>query len=997
MKPSFRTESGGSIDRSKQLVFTFNDQRYTGCVGDTLASALLANGVHLTARSFKYHRPRGIVSAGPEEPCAMVRVGEGARVRPNVPATMVELYDGLIAASINCWPGVNFDLMAVNNAISAILPAGFYYKTFMWPTKAWMHYERFIRKAAGLGVTPAAPDPDRYDKRNEHCDVLVIGGGPSGIAAALAAGETGARVLLVEERAQLGGQLLFRDESIGNLSGRDWLAQTEAALEQHAEVRIVCRATATGYYDHNLVTLVERVSDHLAAPLAHLPRQRLWKVRAKQVIVATGAIERPMVFGNNDLPGVMLAAAAQRYSAQYAVRPGTRAMVFTNNDSGYEAAIALAKVGVEVAALIDPRSRRTGADALQTHGITVMPNHVVVAAAGRKHVQRVTVAPVDAKGDISNGSSREIACDLLCVSGGWDPAVHLYSQSGGKLAFDDEQHCFVPGAAVQPTVAVGAANGAFFSADCIVQGRVVGLAATRGSATTSIAPAASAKRALDVRPLWVVPGAKRGTKSFVDLQSDVTTTDLALAVREGYVAVEHAKRYTTTGMGVDQGKTGNIIAYGILSGLTGRTIPEIGTTTFRPPYTPVTMGALAGRDIGARFEPLRNTPISEWHTKAGAVFEPVGLWRRPLYYPKAGEDMQPAVARECLAVRNGVGLLDASTLGKFEIHGPDAVKLLNRVYTNAWDNLAVGRCRYGLMLREDGMVFDDGVTARLGDTHYLMSTTSGGADGVIHWLEDWLQCEWRDLKVFVTPVTAHWATVCVTGPRARDLLMTLPSDIDFSAAAFPHMSLRIGTIAGVLARIARVSFTGELSYEINVPARYGLALWQALLDTSPAFEVTPFGTEALHVLRAEKGYIVVGHETDGTVTPLDLGMAGIVNLKKGDFLGKRGLMRADNIRTARKELVGLLTIDPAVVVPEGSQIIAMENVARISQPPVPMLGHVTSSYASPALERSIAMALLANGRQLAGTEIAVIVHGRAVPARVADTCFYDREGARLNG
>ena len=995
MKPSFRIESGGRIDRNKPLAFNFNGHRYTGYEGDTLASALLANGVHLTARSFKYHRPRGIVCAGPEEPCAMVRVGEGARVRPNVPATMVELYDGLIAASINCWPSVNFDLMAVNNAISALLPAGFYYKTFMWPAKAWTHYEHFIRKAAGLGVTPAAPDPDRYDKRNDHCDVLVIGGGPSGIAAALAAGESGARVLLVEERTQLGGQLLFRDESIGDLSGRDWLVQTQAALEQYTEIRIVCRATATGYYDHNLVTLVERVTDHITAPPAHLPRQRLWKVRAKHVIVATGAIERPIVFCNNDLPGVMLAAAAQRYAAQYAVRPGARAVVFTNNDSGYEAAIALATAGVEIAALIDPRSRQPCADVLQAHGITVMTNHVVIAAAGRKHVQRVVIAPFTA-GSVS-GPAQEVACDLLCVSGGWDPAVHLYSQSGGELVFDDEQHCFVPGAAVQPTVAVGAANGAFFSADCIEQGRAAGLGATRGSATTSIAPAAPLRRALSLQPLWAVPSAKRGTKSFVDLQSDVTTTDLALAVREGYVAVEHAKRYTTTGMGVDQGKTGNIIAYGILSGLTGRTIPEVGTTTFRPPYTPVTIGALAGREIGARFDPLRNTPISEWHTTAGAAFEPVGLWRRPLYYPKAGEDMRAAVARECRAVRTGVGLLDASTLGKFDIHGPDAVKLLNRVYTNAWDNLAVGRCRYGLMLREDGMVFDDGVTARLGDNHYLMSTTSGGADGVVSWLEDWLQCEWRDLKVFVTPVTAHWATVCVTGPRARDLLMTLPSDIDFSAAAFPHMSLRIGMIAGVRARIARVSFTGELSYEINVPARYGLALWETLLEASPALEVTPFGTEALHVLRAEKGYIVVGHETDGTVTPLDLGMAGIVNLKKGDFLGKRGLMRADNIRKGRKELVGLLTLDPAVVVPEGSQIIAMENVARISQPPVPMLGHVTSSYASPALERSIAMALLADGRQLAGGEIAVIVHGRAIPARVADPCFYDREGARLNG
>lgn len=987
MTQRFRVNSGGMIDRGRPLAFTFNGERYTGYAGDTLASALLANGVHLTARSFKYHRPRGIVSAGPEEPCALVRVGAGARVRPNVPATMVELHDGLTAASINCWPGVDFDVGAINSAISAVLPAGFYYKTFMWPAAAWMHYERFIRKAAGLGVTPPFPDPDRYDKRNDHCDVLVIGGGPAGIAAALEAGAAGARVLLVEERSRLGGQLLFRDESIAGQPAREWLAQAEAALARLDEVRIVCRATATGYYDHNLVTVLERVTDHVADPAPHLPRQRLWKVRAHQVIVAAGAIERPIIFGNNDLPGVMLAGAAQRYAAQYAVRAGARAVVFTNNDSGYEAAFALAAAGVEVAALIDPRERPKCADALQARWIPVMSRHVVIAAAGGKRVQRVTIAPVDATGSRVTGPVQHIACDLVGVSGGWDPAVHLYSQSGGKLQFDDGQHCFVPGVPVQPVRAAGAANGAFFVEDAIAQGR----AAATGSDT------ATPRCVLALQPLWIAPEVPRGAKPFVDLQSDVTAADLALAAREGYVAVEHTKRYTTTGMGVDQGKTGNIIAYGLLGDLTGRTIPEVGTTTFRPPYTPVTIGALAGREIGASFEPWRRTPVSEWHAASGAVFEPVGLWRRPMYYPKPGEAMPAAVARECLAVRNGVGMLDASTLGKIEIRGPDAVRLLNRLYTNAWDSLAIGRCRYGLMLHEDGMVFDDGVTARLGDTHYLMSTTSGGADGVLGWIEDWLQCEWRDLRVFVTPVTAHWATVCVTGPHARDLLNGLSSDIDFSGTAFPHMSMRQGLIAGLPVRVACVSFTGELSYEIHVPARYGLALWEMLLQAGSAFDLTPLGTEALHVLRAEKGFIVVGHETDGTVTPLDLGMERLVSMNKGDFLGKRGLARADNVRRGRKQLVGLLARDPAMVVTEGSQIVAMENAGRIARPPVTMLGHVTSSYASPILGRSIAMALVADGRNRMGTEVAVVVDGRIVPATLTDPSFYDREGARLNG
>ena len=993
MTQAFRIASGGMIDCGQPLTFTFNGKRYAGYRGDTLASALLANGVHLTARSFKYHRPRGIVSAGPEEPCALVRVGEGARVQPNIAATMVELYEGLVAHSINCWPGVNFDIGAINNALSGVLPAGFYYKTFMWPAAAWMHYERFIRKAAGLGVTPDSPDPDRYEKRNDHCDVLVIGGGPAGLSAALAAGETGARVLLVEERPMLGGQLLFRGDVVEGLPAQAWLAQAEAKLAQLPEVRVVCRATATGYYDHNLVTVVERVTDHLADAPAQLPRQRLWKVRARQVIVATGAIERPIVFGNNDLPGVMLAGAAQRYATQYAVHAGRRAVVFTNNDSGYEAAIALAAAGVEIAALVDPRGIQPCGDALRQRGITVLSGHAVIAAYGTKRVQRVDIAPVSADASAVTGPQRQIACDLMCVSGGWDPAVHLYSQSGSKLVFDEVQQCFVPGPAAQPVRAAGAANGAFFVEDSVAQGHAAGLAAVGGDTANHT----HAAQALALQPLWAVPANVSGGKSFVDLQSDVTITDLALATREGYVAVEHAKRYTTTGMGVDQGKTGNIIAYGVLGALSGRTIPEVGTTTFRPPYTPVTIGALAGRDIGSRFEPVRRTPISNWHARAGAVFEPVGLWQRPMAYLKPGEDLHAAVSRECLAVRNGVGLLDASTLGKFELRGRDAVKLLNRVYSNGWDNLAVGRCRYGLMLREDGMVFDDGVTARLGDARYLMSTTSGGADGVLHWIEDWLQCEWRDLQVFVTPVTAHWATVCITGPRARDVIAHLATNIDFSGAAFPHMSLREGKVAGVDARVARVSFTGELSYEINVPARYGHALWEALLAAGSAFGITPFGTEALHVLRAEKGYIVVGHETDGTVTPLDLDMARLVNLKKGDFLGKRGLARADNMRTDRKALVGLRTQDPTVVVPEGSQIVALEHAGRLSQPPVPMLGHVTSSYTSPALGHSIAMALVADGNSRLGTTVAVVVNGRAVPATLTQPCFYDREGVRLDG
>ncbi len=990
---AYRLAFGGRIDRSRPLSFTFNGSTFQGYAGDTLASALLANGVRLIARSFKYHRPRGIVSAGPDEPNALVRIGRGARALPNLPATMVELYEGLEAESINCWPSVGFDCGAALNLFSRLLPAGFYYKTFMWPRGAWMWYEKFIRNAAGLGRTPDARDPDRYEKRFEHCDVLVIGSGPAGMAAALAAGDAGARVVLVEERAEVGGQLTYSNGIVDGVAAGAWRRVARARLAEMAEVRVLTRTTATGYYDHNLVTLLERVSDHLPPSPAGELRQRLWKVRAKQVVVASGANERSLVFANNDLPGVMLASAVHRYAAQYAVRCGTRAVVFANNDSAYEAALALADAGVEIAALVDLRVQ-PGMHAVR--GLSVRAGQAVIAARGSKFVTAADIASIDqATGQIT-GPIETVACDLICVSGGWDPAVHLFSQSGGKLYYDDIQHCFVPGVAAQSTHVAGAANGAFTPGDCVAQGCAAGMAAARAAGFDVIAPAVPPHARLDVHALWEIPALSANAKKFVDQQSDVTANDLALAAREGYVSVEHAKRYTTTGMGVDQGKIGNITAFGILGSATSRSVPEVGTTTFRPPYVPVTIGALAGREIGALFEPVRATPVTDWHSAHGAVFEPVSLWRRPQYYAQHGEDMHAAVERECLAVRNHVGILDASTLGKIEIRGRDALKVLNMVYTNTWDNLEIGACRYGLMLREDGMVFDDGVTARLGENHYLMSTTSGGADGVVNWLEEWLQCEWLGWQVYVTPVTANWATLCVTGPHARTLLQKLPCDIDFTSAAFPHMTIRAGTLAGVPARIARVSFTGELSYEINVPARYGLALWEMLMREGAALGITPLGTEALHVLRAEKGFIVVGHDTDGTVTPHDLGMSWIVGKNKADFLGQRGLRRSDSARAGRRQLVGLLTHDAQTVLVEGSQVIHAQDAARIHRPPVPMAGYVTSSYMSRALGRSIAMALIEDGRNRMNEEVAVVVHGRVVPARIVEPRFYDIKGERLH-
>jgi sarcosine oxidase subunit alpha len=1003
MQP-FRMAQGGRIDRARSLAFSFNGKPYQAYAGDTLASALLANGVSLIGRSFKYHRPRGIMTAGAEEPCAIIQLGSGAYSDPNCRATQVEMVDGLIAASINCWPNVQLDIGVVSNLLHRLVPAGFYYKTFMWPRRGWLAYEHFIRRAAGLGRAPREPDPDRYEKRFAHVDVLVAGGGPAGIAAALAAGRSGARVLIADEQSELGGQLLWRDAEIDGTHAAEWIAGSLAELATMPEVRVLQRSTVAGYYDHNFLTILERLTDHLPAGAAppNLPRQRFWKVRAQQVVLASGAIERPLVFVNNDLPGIMLASAAQSYVRRFAVRPGNRAVVFTNNDSAYEAACVLKDAGIAVAAIVDARlTASAAAEPCRQRGIEVLQGHAVIAAIGARGVREVTVAPISASGTELAGPASTLACDLLAVSGGWSPTVHLFSQSGGRLAFDAERLCFVPKQSVQAERSVGGARGALTLAECLAEGHAAGIAAARAAGFTpdESAPAKAPPEAMaPILPLWEVPSARnlRRDRKFIDLQNDVTAADIALAAREGYRSVEHAKRYTTAGMGVDQGKTANVNALAILAAETKGAIPSVGTTTFRPPYTPVTIGAFGGRDVGAFYDPLRKTPMSAWHEAQGAVYEPVGKWRRPLYYPVGGEPMEAAVRRECLAVRNGVGICDASTLGKIDIQGRDTVTLLDRVYTNSWGSLAVGKCRYGLMLKDDGMVFDDGVTARLGEHRYLMTTTSGHADAVLGWLEEWLQCEWPDLKVYLTSVTTQWATVMLAGPKAREVLAAAGVDIDTSRAGAPYMSVREGRVAGIPARIFRVSFTGELSFEINVPARYGAALWEALMVAGAAHDIAPIGTEALHVLRAEKGYIAVGHDTDGTVTPLDLGMGWIVDAKKRDFIGKRGLARSDLARAGRRQLVGLLTQDPRLVVPEGSQIVAPAP-DKMGAPPVPMIGHVTSSYFSPSLGRSIAMALIDGGLGRMGDSVTIALPERPVLATIGPGRFYDLEGARLHG
>lgn len=986
MTKSFRIKGAGRLTPARTARFTFDGKTYPALEGDTVASALLANGVHLMGRSFKYHRPRGVLSAGPEEPNALLDVArDAARRQPNVRASVQDVFDGAIIRSQNRLPTLSFDIGAINNLLSPFFAAGFYYKTFMWPREAWAKiYEPIIRHAAGLGVAPKEEDPDHYANRFAHCDVLVAGAGVAGLTAALSAAETGAEVILVDERADVGGALLFDTSTmIDGKPGYDWAQGVLARLKAMANVTVLTRTTAFGYYTHNFIGLVERVTDHLPRPAKNLPRERLWQVRAKKVVMATGAIERHMVFANNDRPGIMLASAARMYLNHYGVAVGEKLGVYTAHDSAYEAAIDLKRAGVDVVSIVDCRARPGEAvlSAARALGIEVLTGYSVIDTSGRLRVSSMTVA--------RNGSTnnRKIKIDALLMSGGWTPSVHLFSQSRGKLKFDKQNERFLPDIHVQNGVSIGACNGTDELSALLAE------AVAAGGGSISVSGSSAYGWTGGMIGAGEGAGQETTVKAFVDFQHDVTAKDIRLAVREGMHSIEHIKRFTTNGMASDQGKMSNMHGLAIAAEVLGKEIPQVGLTTFRAPYTPVTYGTLIAHSRGPLFDPARKTPLHGELAKAGAEFEDVGNWKRAWYFPRRGEDMHAAVNRECKTAREVAGLFDASTLGKIEVVGPDAAKFLNLLYTNAWDTLKPGKCRYGIMTREDGFVYDDGVVGRLAEDRFHVTTTTGGAPRVMAHMEDYLQTEFPDLKVWLTSTTEQWAVIAVQGPKARDIIAPFVEGLDLSNEAFPHMSVAECSVMGVPARLFRVSFTGEIGFEINVPADYGASVWKALWARAESMGACLYGTEAMHVLRAEKGYIIVGQDTDGTVTPDDAGLGWAVSKKKPDFVGIRGLKRPDLIRDNRKQLVGLLTKDPNEVLEEGGQIVADPNEPK----PMTMLGHVTSAYWSENLGRSIGFALVAGGRAKMGQTLYVPMKDKTIAVEVTDMVFFDKEGGRIHG
>jgi methylglutamate dehydrogenase subunit C len=987
-----RLPSGGLIDRSQVLSFTFDGRGFQGHPGDTLASALLASDVHLIGRSFKYHRPRGILSAGSEEPNALVELRQGARREPNARATMAELYDGLVATSQNRWPSLRWDVLAINSLLGPLLSAGFYYKTFMWPAALWEKvYEPLIRRAAGLGRASGQEDPDTYEKAFMHCDVLVVGGGAAGLMAALAAGRSSARVILCEEDFRLGGRLIAEQRQVADQSSADWAARIQAELAALANVRVLARTAVVGVYDGGTYAALQRVNDHVAIPPQHQPRQRLWRIFAKRCVLAAGAIERPLVFGDNDRPGIMLAGAVRTYLNRYAVAPGRRAVVFATGAETARTIADLTRAGVRVQAVVDPSpsSPESIAVAAKVADARYVAGGAIVRAIGSKHVRAVDVRT-------ASGERISIDCDLVCVSGGWSPTIHLVTHLGARPVWEETLAAFVPGSLPPGMAVAGAAAGHRSLAEALATGARSGLAAAADcgfSGQRADVPQVEPESA-PPPPLWRV-GACRGT-SFVDYQNDVTAADVAQAEREGFRAVEHLKRYTTLGMASDQGKTSNLNGLALMAEITAKSIAQTGTTTSRPPFSPVSIGALAGMHRGRAFRPTRLAPTQQWAREHGAVFVETGYWLRAQWYARPGEgDWLQSVAREVGTVRSGVGVCDVSTLGKIDLQGSDAARFLDRLYTNTWTTLGLGRARYGVMLREDGFVLDDGTTSRLADDRFILTTTTANAAKVLQHMEFCHQWLWPDLDVQMVSVSEQWAQFAVAGPLSRDVLRKIVDpQHDISNTAVPYLAAtELRVMGGIAARLFRISFSGELAYEMAVPAGYGDALMRRIMDAGREFGIAAYGTEALGVLRIEKGH-VAGNEINGQTTADDLGLAKLLSKRK-DYIGRVMAQRPALRAADRPTLAGFKPVDRSQRLRAGAHFIALgaPTVAASDQ------GYMTSVAFSPTLGHWIGLGLLAGGPRRHGEHVRAYDPLRSgdVPVEVCHPVFYDPTGERLRG
>ena len=996
MSQKYRLDNIGYINRDKKISFTFNGKKYFGYEGDTLASALLANGIHLVGRSFKYHRPRGFFGAGVDEPNAKVQLYKGAKTEPNANATEVELVEGLIVKSQNCWPSVSFDFGAINNLFQKFFPAGFYYKTFMWPKSFWYKvYEPIIRKAAGLGVAPLKPDPDRYEHKYEYCDVLIAGSGPSGLASALAAAKNGARVILAEDKSRFGGSLLVDEVTIGNKKGKEWADEAISQLKSMPNVIVKNRSQVFGYYDHNMMVMFERTRDHIENPNKFTPRQKLWYIRAKEIVISTGSLERPLIFGNNDRPGILLSSAAKEYLKVYGVLVGRKPIIFTNNDSAYDTAIEFKKNGINPL-VVDTRTNSDSSviSEAKNLNIDIKFSHGIANTKGHLKVNSATIGKFNSDKS-SYENLEEVSCDCICVSGNWTPTVHLSSQSGNKLKFNETIDAFIPGQSRQKESTIGSANGSFTLKQALEDGFNKGFELSNkitNKNSKSTAPTSNERSYGEHDKFWCMPLPKnKHYKRFVDFQNDVAVSDIELAVREGFRSIEHVKRYTTLGMATDQGKTSNLNGLQLVSNIEGKIVPEVGHTTFRPPYTAVTIGTIVGREVGKHYRPTRKSPMHEWHEKNNAVFVDAGLWLRPRYYKQDNESLEEAAKREANNVRKNVGVCDVTSLGKIDIKGPDTAEFLNRIYTNAWMKLPVGKARYGVMLREDGIVFDDGTTTRISENHFHMTTTTAQAVNVLAHLEYYLQVVWPELNVNVLSTTEQWAGAALAGPNSRELLSKLFPETNILNEALPFMGYKESDLFGVPARIFRISFSGELAYEINVESSYGTFMWEKIIEFGQEMNIEPYGTEALSTLRIEMGH-VAGSELDGRTIPYDVSLEGMLSKKK-DFIGKRSLTREAFLNPKREKVVGVIPLDKKTTIPEGSHLVKDGNASS----PNPKLGHVSASCWSVEYNNPFSLAIIQDGKNRIGEKLYAVspLNNKNIAVEIVSSHYVDPKGERV--